>query len=130
MRTRTGLDMWDLVTCRDTLVEMSSLLLAMAVTGNVVETHSFWTSDGSRIVTEATVDTSDGPVLVSQLGGTVDGLTMRTMPGPELLQPGMSVTVEVHTAMDLQQHPHTVIDDLKVLAYPEGFVRTGPTKGG
>jgi MYXO-CTERM domain-containing protein len=109
---------------------MSSLLLAMAVTGNVVETHSFWTSDGSRIVTEATVDTGTGSVIVSQLGGTVDGLTMRSMPGPELLEPGMMVAVDAHEAMDLAQRPHVVLDDLKVLAYPEGFVRTGPTKAG
>jgi len=109
---------------------MSSLLLAMAVTGNVVETHSFWTEDGSRIVTEATVMTKDGPVVVSQLGGTVDGLTMRTMPGPELLQPGMVVAVSAHEDVDLRQVKHVLVDDVKLLAEPEGFVRTGPTKAG
>lgn len=109
---------------------MSSLLLAMALSGNVVETHSSWTSDGSRIVTEATVDTPDGPVVVSQLGGTVDGLTMRTFPGPEILQPGMRVALDAHEGLDLSQQTHVVVDGVKVLAYPEGFVRTGPTKAG
>lgn len=109
---------------------MSSLLLAMALSGNVVESHSFWTSDGSRIVTEATVDTPDGPVTVRQLGGTVDGLTMRTFPGPEILQPGMMVALEAHPDMDLRQRSHVMVDGVKVLAYPEGFVRTGPTKAG
>jgi MYXO-CTERM domain-containing protein len=109
---------------------MSSLLLAMALTGNVVESHSFWTSDGSRIVTEATVDTPDGQVVVSQLGGTIDGLTMRTFPGPEILQPGMQVALAAHPDLDLRQQMHVVIDGVKVLAYPEGFVRTGPTKAG
>jgi len=109
---------------------MSSLLLAMAVTGNVVETHSHWTTDGSRIVTEATLDTPDGPVVVSQLGGTVDGLTMRTFPGPELLEPGMTVALDAHQDTDLQRQVHVVVDGVKVLALPEGFVRTGPTKAG
>ena len=109
---------------------MSSLLLAMALSGNVVESHSFWTSDGSRIVTEATVDTPDGPVTVSQLGGTVDGLTMRTFPGPEILQPGMMVALDAHEGADLRKRTHVVVDGVKVLAYPEGFVRTGPTKAG
>jgi MYXO-CTERM domain-containing protein len=109
---------------------MSSLLLAMAVSGTVVETHSYWTSDGSRIVTEATLDTADGPVVVSQLGGTVDGETMRTFPGPEIMEPGMTVAVAAHDDMDLARQMHTVVDDLKVLAYPDGFVRTGPTKAG
>ncbi len=109
---------------------MSSLLLAMALSGTVVETHSFWTSDGSRIVTEATLDTADGRVVVSQMGGTIDGVTMRTFPGPELLAPGMQVDLAAHDDMDLRQVMHTVVDDVKVLALPEGFVRTGPTKAG
>ncbi len=109
---------------------MSSLLLAMAVSGTVVETHSHWTSDGSRIVTEATLDTADGPLVVSQLGGTVDGETMRTFPGPEILEPGMQVDLAAHEDFDLRLRKYVVIDDVKVVAYPEGFVRTGPTKAG
>lgn len=44
---------------------------AMVVEGDVVAVHSYWTNDRSRIVTEATVQTPDGPVVVSQLGGVV-----------------------------------------------------------
>ena len=110
---------------------MLPLVLAMTVTGNVVDTRSHWTADGSRIVTEATVQTDAGDtIVVSQLGGTVDGLTMRTMPGPEILTLGERVTVDAHPDLDLAQRTHVVVDDLKVLAEPEGFVRTGPTKAG
>jgi hypothetical protein len=63
----------------------------MSVEGMVTAAKSRWTQDGSRIVTEATVATPTGPIVVSQLGGTVDGLTMRTFPGPEILAPGMQV---------------------------------------
>lgn len=103
---------------------------AMTVEGTVMEATSRWTSDGSRIVTEATVRTPDGDVVVSQLGGTVDGLTMRTFPGPEILAPGMQVAVAAHPALDLAQRTHVVVDGVRVLAMPPGFVRTGPTKAG
>src|SRR5512138_1336826 len=74
-----------------TLAPAAALATPITVEGTVVDAHSRWTSDGSRIVTEATVRTADGEdVVVSQLGGTVDGLTMRTFPGPEILAPGMT----------------------------------------
>ena len=100
------------------------------VEGQVTSTASRWTADDSRIVTLATVHTPDGDVVVSQLGGTVDGLTMRTFPGPEPLEVGMSVAIAAHDGADLDQRMHVVVDDVRVLARPEGFVRTGPTKGG
>lgn len=112
---------------------MPALLLVAAsltVTGDVTATSSHWTSDGSRIVTEATVTTPAGDTVVSQLGGTVDGLTMRTMPAPPMLELGMRVTVIAHDDLDLAQQSHIVVDDIKVLADPAGFVRTGPTKAG
>jgi hypothetical protein len=103
----------------------------MTVDGDVVAVHSYWTSDGSRIVTEATVHTAQGDdVVVSQLGGSVDGLTMITMPGPILLTVGMTVGVAAHRGMDLENHEHIAIDSVKVLAGPPSFVRTGPTKAG
>jgi hypothetical protein len=102
----------------------------MAIEGEVMATESHWTGDASRIVTTATVHTDAGDVVVSQLGGTVDGLTMRTMPGPELLAPGMRVAIAAHPDVDLEQRPHVVVDGVKVLALPENFVRTGPTKAG
>ena len=49
----------------------------MSVTGDIVDVHSRWTADGQQIVTEATVRTAGGDVVVSQVGGTVDGLTRR-----------------------------------------------------
>ena len=102
----------------------------MSAEGVVTDAKSRWTQDGSRIVTEATVQTANGPVIVSQLGGTVDGLTMRTFPGPEILAPGMRVAVTAHPDVDLQQRTHNVVDGVKILYMPPEFVRTGPTKAG
>ena len=65
----------------------------MTVTGDVIDVRSRWTADGDRIVTEATVHTDSGDVVVSQLGGTVDGLTMRQFPSDDPLVAGMRVTV-------------------------------------
>lgn len=106
-------------------------LPVMTIDGDVVAVHSHWTEDGSRIVTEATVHTADGEdVVVSQLGGSVDGIGMITMPGPAILEPGMRVAVAAHTGLDAVQQEHVVLDSVKVLAYPPGYVRTGPTKAG
>lgn len=102
----------------------------MLVEGEVTDTRSRWTSDGSRIVTEATVRTPAGDVVVSQLGGSVGGLAMRTWPGPDLLVPGMRVAVAAHRADDLSARTHVVVDDVRVLATPPGYVRSGPTKAG
>jgi hypothetical protein len=106
-------------------------LPAMTIDGDVVAVTSHWTSDGSRIVTEATVRTPDGSeVVVSQLGGTVDGIGMITMPGPPQLELGMQVAVAAHSDVDLSQQEHIVLDSAKVLAYPPDYVRTGPTDNG
>src|SRR5262245_44181020 len=104
---------------------------AMIIEGDVIEAHSRWVEDGSRIVTEATVLTPDGSqVVVSQLGGSVDGIAMITMPGPAILEPGMTVAVAGHRDVDLVQNEHVVLDSVKVMAYPPSYVRTGPTKAG
>src|SRR5882672_8652941 len=105
-------------------------LPVMSFQGEVVEAHSFWTEDGSRIVTEATVTTPDGDVVVSQIGGSADGYGMIQLPGPELLVPGMIVTLAAHKDIDLAQVEHVLVDGVKVEAYPPNFVRTGPTKAG
>lgn len=102
----------------------------MTVTGMVTDVTSRWTADGSRIVTEATVQTEAGEVVVTQLGGRVGGFGMRQWPGPEPLVRGMHVTVAAHDAMDLSARRHLVVDSTKVLAYPSGYVRTGPTEAG
>lgn len=110
------------------------LVFAAVVSGEVMSTTSHWTSDGSRIVTEADVRTADGEITVSQLGGTVDGLTMRVFDDTPLLHPGMLVDVTVHDAVDLEQRMHTVVDAVEIsydpLTSAPGFVRTGPTKAG
>jgi len=106
-------------------------LPAMTIDGDVVAVHSRWTADGSRIVTEATVRTPDGAeVVVSQLGGSVDGIGMISMPGPQMLVLGMTVALAAHRDVDLAQREHVVLDSVKVFAYPSGYVRTGPTKAG
>ena len=102
----------------------------MSVTGTVSQVESRYTADGSEIVTDATISTPDGDVQVTQFGGTVDGITMRTLPGDPPLVLGQTVIVNAHAALDLSQQPHNVVDDYTVLADPEGFVRTGPTKAG
>jgi hypothetical protein len=114
---------------------MQALLLVVAplvVEGHVLEAHSRWTQDGSRIVTESTVRTPDGDVVVSQLGGTVDGLTMRVFDGTdtEILAPGMRVALAAHPAVDRLKRVHNVVDSMKVMYTPPEFVRTGPTKAG
>jgi hypothetical protein len=103
---------------------------AMTVTGEVTSVQSRWTADGTRIVTESTIRTDSGDVVVSQLGGTVDGLTMRSFPSPEMLVPGMRVTVSGRTTPDLSMRMHNTVDDVKVLALPPNYVQTGVTKAG
>jgi hypothetical protein len=103
---------------------------AMTVEGVVMETSSKWVGDNDRIVTEAVVQTRDGQVVVSQLGGHVDGLTMRQFPAPEPLLVGMRVAVSAHRAQDLELRTHVLVDDVRVLAFPPGYVRTGPTLAG
>jgi MYXO-CTERM domain-containing protein len=102
----------------------------MTVTGDVIDVRSHWTAGGDRIVTEATVHTDTGDVIVSQLGGTVDGLTMRQFPSDDPLVLGMRVTVVAQPSADLSQRMHNVVEGVKVLAYPPNYVRTGPTMAG
>ncbi|MGE5186946.1 MAG: hypothetical protein ACM31C_33070 [Acidobacteriota bacterium] len=107
---------------------------AGTISGEVTAAKAHWTPDGSRIVTESTVHTASGDVTVSQLGGTVDGLTMMSFPSPPTLHAGMMVDLVVHDDVDLVQQHYNVVDDVRVTydpsAEPSGFVRTGPTKDG
>src|SRR5678815_2257956 len=83
---------------------------AMTIDGDVVAVYSHWTADGSRIVTEATVLTPDGEeVVVSQLGGSVDGIGQISWPGPPPLVVGMRVAVAAHSDVDLSQREHVVL---------------------
>lgn len=102
----------------------------MTASGTVIEAKSRWTDDRSRIVTDATIQTESGLVVVSQLGGTVDGIGMITMPGPPILEPGMIVTVQAQERADRSNRMHMALEAAKVVATAPGFVRTGPTKAG
>lgn len=145
MRTRTGRPAFAMVRLcnmawyRQEMRRLAVLLVVASapaaasprtVVGEVTAAKAHWTADGSRIVTEATVHTSDGDVVVSQLGGSVGGLGMRTFPGPEPLVVGMKVSVAAHDALDLARRSHVVVDDVHVTDLPIGFVRTGPTQAG
>ena len=108
--------------------------LALTIAGQVVAVDSHWTADGSRIVSDVTVRTTSGDIVVSQLGGTADGLTMQVFDDLPVMRPGMIVQVQAHTGMDLAQTAHTVVDsvliDFDPTSQDPGFVRTGPTKAG
>src|SRR5258706_3556143 len=90
------------------------LALAVAISGEVVSVQSHWTGDGSRVVSEVTIHTTSGDVMVSQLGGTADGLTMRVFDDQPLMRPGMFVTLAAHDGTDLTLPMHTVVDDVRV----------------
>jgi pregnancy-associated plasma protein-A len=99
-------------------------LPVMTIEGDVGAVHSHWTGDGSRIVTEATIRPPEGAdVVVRQAGGSVDGIAMISMPGPVILELGMTVALAAHRDVDLAQHEHVVVDSVKVLAYPPDYVR-------
>jgi MYXO-CTERM domain-containing protein len=103
----------------------------MIIEGDVVAVHSYWTDDGSRIETDATIHTVDGQdVVVNQFGGTVDGIGMIQMPGERVLETGMHVAVAAHMGLDELQQEHVVLDSARVITDVPGFVRTGPTDSG
>lgn len=103
----------------------------VSVTGLVVDSRSHWTADGSRIVTDTTIQTDTGDaVVVRTLGGKVGGLGMVTFPATPELVVGMQVALAAHPALDLSQQTHLEVDAARVLAVPEGFVRSGPTDAG
>src|SRR6478752_1740933 len=81
----------------------------MTVSGTVSQVESRYTADGSEIVTDATISTPGGDVQVTQFGGTVDGITMRTFPGDPPFVLGQTVIVNAHAALDLSQQPHNVV---------------------
>src|SRR5262245_59679210 len=95
----------------------------MTIDGDVISVNSHWSEDSSRIVTEATVRMPDGDVVVSQFGGTVDGIGTIQMPGAPILELGMRVAIAAHRDVDLSQQEHVVLDSARVLAYPSGYVR-------
>ncbi len=66
-------------------------------TADVVRTEGRWTADGSRIVTTATVRTTDGRELqVTQLGGHADGFSQVVWHDQVALAPGLRVRIAAH----------------------------------
>ena len=60
--------------------------------GEVVAATARWTTDGASIVTDVRLRTAGGAdVVVSQVGGHVDGITMVVLHGPPALVPGQRV---------------------------------------
>lgn len=100
------------------------------ISGRVVASRGRWTDDGSRIVTEATIETANGSqVTVSQLGGSADGLTMRTFPGDAPL--GVGDQVALTTTLLPTERGTSVHAVTRVIANARAnFVRSGVTKGG
>jgi hypothetical protein len=100
------------------------------IRGEVVAATGRWTSDGSRIVTDARIRARDGrEVEVSQLGGRADGIAMIQIPGSAPLAIGDRVTVTAHPASTARGRSVMVVDSA-VRDSPPSFVRTGPTQGG
>lgn len=102
----------------------------VTVSGDVVEIHSHWTDGGEQIVTEATLATPNGVVVVTQLGGTAGGLGQIVLDDQPLLKPGMTVDIVAHEDRDLSGTPHLLADGVKLRSWVTGFVRTGPTDAG
>lgn len=68
--------------------------MSVQIDGRVVSSQSRWS--GKRIVTESLVRQDDGSeILVTQMGGTVDGIGMVQFPGQPLLSAGDLVTLDV-----------------------------------
>jgi hypothetical protein len=66
-------------------------------TADVVRTEGHWTGNHARIVTVATLRTTDGrEIEVSQLGGTADGYTQVVWHDQVALEDGMRVRIAVH----------------------------------
>ncbi len=67
--------------------------------GTIVQSSTRWGYEGRAIVTETTLEKSDGSqVSLYQLGGTVDGIGMRVSHSPVLLAKGDTVTVDAKSA--------------------------------
>ncbi|MCE9573946.1 MAG: hypothetical protein K8W52_12425 [Deltaproteobacteria bacterium] len=97
--------------------------------GDVVAARGRWTEDGLRIVTDATIRTSDGTeVDVLAAGGAADGFGQITYPGTPWLEPGLHVNITGHRDTTRRGRSVLVVDDATIAtgggAAP--FVREGP----
>lgn len=102
---------------------------AMVVRARVLMQHTAWSDDGSRILTRTTlqvIDALKGPamshVVLQQVGGTLDGITVR-IPGDAVLAPGEDVVVF------LERHPDGS-GDYVLAAMSFAKFRVVPTESG
>ncbi|HEU5061044.1 MAG TPA: MYXO-CTERM sorting domain-containing protein [Kofleriaceae bacterium] len=92
---------------------------AELLTGQVVSAQSRWARGGTAIVTDSLLRLDDGrEVAVRQLGGTVDGIGMVTIPGPALLRAGDRVSAEVVIGRDLGGRESRLVQRLWVAPEP------------
>jgi hypothetical protein len=108
------------------------------LTGQVLSARSRWARGGTAIVTESLLRLDDGrEVTVRQLGGSVDGIAMLSIPAPEVLRPGDRVSVEVRIARDLRGRESRLVERLWAAPEPGAsatgggrmpFVRTVATR--
>ena len=100
------------------------------LTGQVVSATSRWARGGTAIVTESVLRLDDGgEVTVRQLGGSVDGIAMVTLPGPAVLEAGDRVSAEVALARDLSGRESRLIQRLWQAPEP-GTSGSSATGGG
>jgi hypothetical protein len=65
------------------------------VVGEVVDSRSRWSTDGSWIVTTSVIEAEDGPIEVVQAGGSVDGIGMWVSHSPQVPRPGAVVSADL-----------------------------------
>jgi MYXO-CTERM domain-containing protein len=89
---------------------------SIQIDGRVVSSQARWS--GKRIVTESLVRQDDGrELLVTQMGGTVDGIGMVQFPGQPLLSAGDLVSLEVPAqAKATSKATRATMDPVPVLA--------------
>jgi hypothetical protein len=100
------------------------------LTGEVVSATSRWARGGTAIVTESVLRLDDGgEVTVRQLGGSVDGIGMVTIPGPAVLAAGDRISAEVALARDLAGRQSRLVRRLWLAPEP-GTAGSSATGGG
>jgi len=99
------------------------------LTGEVLSARSRWVRGGTAIVTESVLRLDDGrQVTVRQLGGSVDGIAMVSIPAPTLLQAGDRVSAQVVVARDRRGRESRLVE--RLWAAPEGGTSGSSATGG
>ena len=99
------------------------------LTGEVLSARSRWVRGGTAIVTESVLRLDDGrEVTVRQLGGSVDGIAMVSIPAPALLRAGDRVSAQVVVARDRGGRESRLIE--RLWAAPDGGTSGSSATGG